>query len=84
MPIDTRSARAWPRPCRRAGRSWPPGCTRRPDARVLRRLRVRHFSGQLLDEPATIADAARDAGLDPGELAGWEADPEVAASSRRT
>jgi predicted DsbA family dithiol-disulfide isomerase len=38
---------------------------------LLRALRVRHFSGQLLDEPATIAGAARDAGLDPEELGRW-------------
>jgi len=38
---------------------------------LLRALRVRHFSGQLLDEPATIAGAARDAGLDPEELDRW-------------
>jgi predicted DsbA family dithiol-disulfide isomerase len=38
---------------------------------LLRRLRVRHFSGELLDEPATIAGAAADAGLDLGGLEGW-------------
>jgi predicted DsbA family dithiol-disulfide isomerase len=38
---------------------------------VLRRLRVRNFAGELLDEPDTIAAAARDAGLDPGELEAW-------------
>jgi predicted DsbA family dithiol-disulfide isomerase len=38
---------------------------------VLRRLRVRNFSGQLLDEPATIAGAAADAALDVGELEAW-------------
>jgi predicted DsbA family dithiol-disulfide isomerase len=38
---------------------------------LLRALRVRHFSGQLLDEPATIAAAARDAQLDPDELEAW-------------
>ncbi|HEU4978994.1 MAG TPA: DsbA family protein [Solirubrobacteraceae bacterium] len=38
---------------------------------LLRRLRMRHFCGQLLDEAQTIADAARDAGIDPGELVGW-------------
>ena len=47
---------------------------------LLRCLRVRNFSGQLLDERATIDGAARDAGLDPRELAGWEADPEVPAA----
>lgn len=42
---------------------------------LLRRLRVRHFSGELLDEPSTIAGAAVDAGLDPGALEHWAADP---------
>jgi predicted DsbA family dithiol-disulfide isomerase len=46
--------------------------------RLLRRLRVRHFSGELLDEPATIAGAASDAGIDPEALATWERDPAVA------
>ncbi len=36
---------------------------------LLRRLRVRHFSGELLDEPATTDAAATDAGIDPSELA---------------
>ena len=44
---------------------------------LLRALRVRHFSGELIDEPDTIAGAARDAGLDPGELAGWSSDDAV-------
>ena len=42
---------------------------------LLRRLRVRTFRGELLDEPSTIDGAARDAGIEPGELAGWIADP---------
>ena len=46
---------------------------------LLRRLRVRHFSGQLLDEPETIAGAARDAGLDPAELDGRCEGADVAA-----
>ena len=37
---------------------------------LLRRLRVRNFSGGLLDEPETIAAAAGDAGLDDEELEG--------------
>jgi predicted DsbA family dithiol-disulfide isomerase len=41
------------------------------ERRLLRRLRVRHFSGELLDDPQTIAAAARDAGLDPAELEVW-------------
>src|ERR671932_116206 len=48
--------------------------------RLLRRLRVRNFSGQLLDEPETIAGAARDAGLDPGGLGRWSAGEDVAAA----
>jgi 2-hydroxychromene-2-carboxylate isomerase len=47
---------------------------------LLRFLRVRHFSGELLDEPATVRGAARDAGIDPAELVAWEAEPAVTAS----
>src|SRR3954471_18599720 len=32
---------------------------------LLRRLRIRNFRGELLDEPATLDGAARDTGLDP-------------------
>ncbi|HEX3873633.1 MAG TPA: DsbA family protein [Solirubrobacteraceae bacterium] len=44
---------------------------------VLRRLRVRTFSGELLDAPETIAGAATDAGIDPTELARWAASDAV-------
>jgi predicted DsbA family dithiol-disulfide isomerase len=44
---------------------------------LLRRLRLRHFAGELLDEPATIEGAARDAGIEPAKLAEWERDPAV-------
>jgi predicted DsbA family dithiol-disulfide isomerase len=50
--------------------------------RVLRRLRVRHFSGELLDAPETIAGAATDAGIDPAELEKWTATDEVEATLR--
>jgi hypothetical protein len=40
---------------------------------------VRHFSGELLDEPETIAGAARDAGLEPAELDRWSEGADVAA-----
>ncbi len=40
---------------------------------VLRAIRVLHFSGELLDDPPTLDRAARDAGLDPAELARWSA-----------
>jgi len=45
---------------------------------LLRRLRVRTFSGELLDAPETIAAAAVDAGIDPAELARWTELTEVA------
>ena len=51
-----------------------PGGRRRAPARpagrrpLLRRLRVRTMLGGLLDDPALLAAAAGDAGLDPGEL----------------
>ncbi len=45
--------------------------------RLLRRLRIRFFSGELLDEQATIDGAAVDAGLDPSELQEWMAQPET-------
>jgi predicted DsbA family dithiol-disulfide isomerase len=72
MPMDTRvKPRLW---------ATAPACravvaarTHAPELEwlLLRRLRVRHFEGQLLDEPSTIADAAVDVGLDPEVLAAW-------------
>lgn len=44
---------------------------------LLRALRVRHFAGALLDEPETVAGAALDAGIDPGELEAWTRDEAV-------
>lgn len=84
MPIDTR-----PRPCAAAS---VPACrvvvatkVHRPEAtrRVLRRLRMRNWSGEMLDEPATLRGAAVDAGIDPAELEGWLADPVVDEHLRR-
>jgi predicted DsbA family dithiol-disulfide isomerase len=49
---------------------------------LLRRLRIRHFSGELLDEPDTIHGAARDAGLDPTDLDRWTAEPAVQEALR--
>lgn len=51
----------------------------RPDREraMLRALRVLHFSGRLLDEPATHDAAAERAGIDPGELRGWIGEPET-------
>jgi predicted DsbA family dithiol-disulfide isomerase len=50
--------------------------------RLLRRLRVRHFSGELLDDPETIARAARDAGIDRAGLERWTEDPAVETALR--
>jgi predicted DsbA family dithiol-disulfide isomerase len=47
---------------------------------LLRRLRLRHFGGDLLDEPSTIAAAARDSGIDPAQLSDWERDPAVTSA----
>lgn len=44
---------------------------------LLRRLRVRHFAGEALDDPGMVARAARDVGIDPAELSAWERDPAV-------
>ena len=42
---------------------------------LLRRLRHLHFAGPLLDDPATIAQAATDVGIDPDQLEAWMAEP---------
>jgi hypothetical protein len=78
MPIDTRErprmAATLPA-CRAivAARRHSPENARQ----LLRCLRVHNFSGELLDEPATLAAAATEAGLDPDELEGWMAEPET-------
>jgi len=80
MPIDPAP---YPRPS-----SSEPACRAVVAARVhapealdllLRRLRVRRMLGGLLDDPALIAAAAEDAGLDPAQLERWCATPEVEA-----
>jgi predicted DsbA family dithiol-disulfide isomerase len=50
--------------------------------RLLRRLRVRHFSGELLDDPETLAAAARDAEIDPADLDRWMTGDDVEAALR--
>ncbi len=91
MPMDTR-AKPYVPPSR-------PACglvvaarvhsDRRAVRRALRSLRIRNFSGELIDDPATIRGAADDAGIG-AELDEWLADPEVereldsdAAAARR-
>jgi len=49
---------------------------------LLRRLRVLWAAGALLDDPATLAQAASEAGLDPERLAAWSEDPEVREALR--
>ena len=78
MPIDPAP---YPRPA-----SSEPACRAVVAARLnapaveevlLRRLRVRVMTGGLLDDPALIAAAAADAGLDPAALDRWCATPPV-------
>ena len=78
MPIDTRVRS-------RVGATLP-ACRAVVAARVhapekaqplFRALQIRNFSGELLDDRATIEGAARDAGLDPDQLFEWERDPAV-------
>jgi predicted DsbA family dithiol-disulfide isomerase len=52
------------------------------ERRLLRRLRVRHFSGGLLDDPETIAGAARDAGIDADQLERWTGEEAVETALR--
>src|SRR3954469_17388223 len=83
MPIDT-SVR--PRMGATAP-AWPAGVAARLNApdktrRLLRGLRVRHFSGELLDAPETIAGAATDAGIGPAGLDTWTAADEVETALR--
>jgi predicted DsbA family dithiol-disulfide isomerase len=83
MPIDPSP---YPRPA-----SSEPACRAVVAARVhapdraealLRRLRVRVMQGGLLDDPALIAAAARDAGIDPDALSTWTASDRVEAELR--
>jgi predicted DsbA family dithiol-disulfide isomerase len=47
---------------------------------LLRAFRVRNFAGQLLDEAATLDDAATDVDIDPDELRAWTQDGAVEAA----
>ncbi len=49
---------------------------------LLRRLRVLCFAGLPLDDPAVIARAAAEAGIDPAELQAWTEAPEVETALR--
>jgi predicted DsbA family dithiol-disulfide isomerase len=47
---------------------------------LLRRLRVRRMAGGLLDDPALIGGAGREAGIDPVALSSWVDVPEIEAA----
>ena len=49
---------------------------------MLRALRVLHFSGHLIDEPATLDAAAQRVGIEPADLRAWLAEPETEAVLR--
>ena len=49
---------------------------------MLRALRVLHFSGHLLDEPATLGAAAQRAGITPADLHEWLGEPDTEALLR--
>lgn len=49
---------------------------------MLRALRVLHFSGHLLDEPATLSAAAQRVGIEPTDLHESVAEPETEALLR--
>ena len=49
---------------------------------LLRCLRVRNFSGELLDEPSTLAGAAADSRIELSELRGWMDEPATEAALR--
>lgn len=75
MPIDTRER---PRMAATLPACRAVVAARRHDPelmpRLLRRLRVRHFAGELLDEQSTVEHAAGDIGLDPARLDEWMAE----------
>jgi predicted DsbA family dithiol-disulfide isomerase len=50
------------------------------EAAMLRRLRLRHFNGENLDEQSTITHAAQDVGLDPDTVAAWMEELDVKAA----
>ena len=43
------------------------------DRALMRWLRIKRFSGELIDEQSIIDDAAKSAGIDPADLAKWTA-----------
>ena len=83
MPIDP-APRARPASSEPASLAFVAARRNSPAAaeRLLRRLRVDAMAGGLLDDPALIDAAAREAGLDPAQLRGWSATREAADDLR--
>ena len=81
MPIDWRPMHHLP-PSVHACRAVVATRLRWPECEeaMLRRLRVLHFAGHLLDDSDTLELAAEQAGLPVAELAQWAAAPEVEAA----
>jgi predicted DsbA family dithiol-disulfide isomerase len=44
---------------------------------LLRRLRVHHMGGDLIDEPEVLGAAGAEAGIDPADLRAWSTEPAV-------
>jgi len=78
MPIDT-SQRPRLAATEPACRATVAARLRAPEAEdaLLRAFRVRHFAGDLLDDPQTVRAAAADVGLDPGQLESWMSEEDV-------
>lgn len=49
---------------------------------LLRRLRIHHMGGGLIDEPDVLDAAAAEAGLDPSQVRAWAAEPSVEQALR--
>jgi predicted DsbA family dithiol-disulfide isomerase len=81
MPMDTRPKPYTPpsRPACRLVVAARIHADRLTVRRILRSLRIRNFSGELIDRDETLRNAADDAGIG-GELDGWLSDPEVEAA----
>ena len=70
--------RGWPRRARPAAPWWPPRSMLRSRAWfLLRAARPFISAGSCFDDPGTIDAAARDAGIDPADLARWSEDEAV-------
>ncbi len=82
MPIDTRVREYVPgsgRACRAVVATREFGEPHQARS-LLRRLRVRHFSGEQIDREEVILGAAAEAGVDPGDLNRWASEHTTATA----